>query len=210
MGEQDLRMTSRVIRSRGAVRAVLAFAVVALVLGSRIVAGQGGAQTRDVFPALTVPAARLPEGCRLTPPDEKPPSDPASSFFRTLRFPANPWVGRDHQRVALIRRSIDGPAVLPDGPPLSPAESAALSATWSDHVVDAYHASYSMGDAVTVVLGVRFDDETRATPEAPGGKRSLVRAASTRVVIGSTVAVVHSPGRNPCYDAVAAYVRALK
>jgi hypothetical protein len=193
-------------------RALFAFAVlpgvVAFVTGTTvIVSAQSAVQSRDVFPALTVPAARLPEGCRLTPPDEKPP---VSSFLRTDPFPANPWVGRDHQRVALIRRSIDGPAVLPDGPPLSPAESAALSATWSDHVVDAYHASYSMGDAVTVVLGLRFDDGAFASPEAPVGKRGLVRAASTRVALGSTVAVVQSPGRNPCYDAVAAYVRALK
>ena len=173
----------------------------------------GGAQTRDMFPTLTVPAARLPEGCRLTVaggPAVRTLFDLQITLESGVGFPTNPSIGRDPKPVALIRQSIDGRPVYPDGPPLTAREMAVLEANWSNNVVDAYRASYSMGDAITVVMAIRFDDERLTRPEAPIGKRTRARGERTQTVLGSTVAVVHSPGRNPCYDAVAAYVRALK
>jgi hypothetical protein len=176
--------------------------VVAMCLGawSLVSAGQGGrvVQLGD----LTVAADRLPRDCRLKTGAEPGP-------LRLNGKTANPWIGRDRASMAAMRASIQESPRVPDGPPLGTAEARQFFLRWADGVEEAYEAVYvGLGAREVRVRALRF-----STPEA-GADLQLRRdprgRTSTRVVLGSIVAVVQGDGEShQCFEAIRDHVQSL-
>lgn len=154
---------------------------------------------------LTVPGGRLPAGCALSSADSR-----ARGGWAGLGIPTNPWTGKDRRIIASIRARMDGPALVPDGPPLSARE---LSRYYMEHasgVEEGYAAVYLQaepGKDLIVVYGLRFPS-TEAAGDRPITMRTPDTPRATRVAIGQVVAVVHGDG-GPCHQAVAAYLGSL-
>jgi hypothetical protein len=113
--------------------------------------------------------------------------------------------------IASIRERVDGPVIVPDGPPLSARQSARYRSHLAEGVEAAYAAVYGQGGSPTsdphepiVVYGLRFADARSAVDNRndAGTNRRITRVAS-----GSLVAAVHGAG--PCSDAVRAHVTSL-
>jgi hypothetical protein len=141
------------------------------------------AQSVQSLAALTVPAERLPSGCRLQPVDPK-----ATGAARFVMYPGvreNPWIGTRRPTLANLRRMIDGPT----GPTYG-LSGPALHERLADDVVEGYRARYIAADEAQVdVYAVRFNDP------------ALIRAAvmnrlitdppeRPRVVVGATAALI--------------------
>ncbi|PYR46655.1 MAG: hypothetical protein DMF95_18100 [Acidobacteria bacterium] len=98
----------------------------ALVLAMSVALAAGASQTapprvlsmRD----LTLPAERLPVGCALSPAPSVHLDGSRVRYGLWSGFPANPWIGTDRRLMASIRELVDGPATIPDGPPLDAKE----------------------------------------------------------------------------------------
>ena len=162
---------------------VLAGALAAL--GSSL-HGQGAA-----FQRLTVPADRLAAGCALTPPTAAADSKGSPpNLAAGLSLPTNPWSGTDRSLAATIRAHILGVPPLPGGPPLEDLE-------------EAYAAIYAIAGQSVVVEAVRFN---RTPPTVPlrGGDATQ---RSVRIERERTVVVVSGGDENPCFAAVARYLR---
>lgn len=184
-------------------------------LGPAVLASLGGltlveasiTQGRDPLDALTVPAAQLPDPCRLRV------SDPPAAAGGRLRvappihaaITANPWSGSDPAAVGAIRGRIDPPARWPDGPPPNAQERAALQRNMADGVEAGYLAVYEAGESSYVeVHAIRFATDasfTNATMRRPKG-------AVTRLTWDRTIVHVNGTG-GPCQMAVADHVRAV-
>lgn len=163
--------------------------------------------------ALTVPAARLPDGCRPPqPPEGRRIVDPVRRTL-TVSMGGNsglPGVTTDRAAVAAIRARIDPAPRLPDAPP-DRAESVRISQRWVEHVIDGYRASYVMEDESHVdVFAIRFDDAARVLPSLTGGNFSRAPRVASRIVRGPIVAVVSATARTPCFEAVDGYIRSLR
>ncbi|MFN2444576.1 MAG: hypothetical protein ABR606_03165 [Vicinamibacterales bacterium] len=139
--------------------------------------------------------------------------DRSGQLFRLwtgLPITANPWIGTDAPMVATIRERIDGPALVPDSPPLTTRQRARHRLQLAEGVEEAYAAIYAHGEAEAdpiVVYGLR-----RADAQTPAEQSRAPRASENpriiRVAIGSIVAVVHGDG-GKCFQAVGAYLRSL-
>src|SRR5437867_1306584 len=98
----------------------------ALVLAMSVALAAGASQTapprvlsmRD----LTLPAERLPVGCALSSAPSVHLDGNRVRYGLWSGFPANPWIGTDRRLMASIRELVDGPATIPDGPPLDAKE----------------------------------------------------------------------------------------
>ena len=82
---------------------------------------QSGARPPVTLRELTVPEERLPSGCAATPSDARGLDGKRvqSGLWAGLPIDKNPWIGNDQQVVAAIRERMDGPSLVPDGPPLT-------------------------------------------------------------------------------------------
>jgi hypothetical protein len=156
---------------------------------------------------LTVPADRLPAGCTLSPaPSVRDGNRVTSGLW--AGFPANPWIGTDRQRLASIRELIDGPAALPDGPPLDTRQLAGYRLQLADGVEEGYGAVYRHADAVamTIVHAARF-----APGQQPSARRDFSHTRPSRnpgiITIGQIVALVSGDGA--CFQAVASHLKSL-
>ena len=158
---------------------------------------------------LTVPAERLPIACTLSPaPSVQLDGGRVRSGLRA-GFPTNPWIGTDRRLVASIRELVDGPAAVPDGPPLDAKQLSRYLGQLADGVEEAYGAVYMQSDAELITV--------RAVKFAPGEKPPTTRYASDRrvagtpalirVAIGPIVAIVTGDG--DCFQAVGAYLQSL-
>ena len=162
--------------------------------------------------ALTVPEARLPEGCGFGPkPTALREVDPVSGRVHISLGGDNGWpfVTTSPAQMAAIRHRIDPVSVrLPDAPP-DAAEAARLRARWVEHVIDAYRASYLTRDGERVeVAAIRFDDASRVS-RAAAWEVPQPSAAYRRIVRGAIVAVISARTRTPCFDAIDAHIRSL-
>jgi hypothetical protein len=156
-----------------------------------------GAQTPVRLSDLTVPQERLPAGCALAP-----------GRSIDLRITANPWIGTDRPVVASIRERVDGPVLVPDGPPLTPGESARFRLQLADGVEEAYAAVYEHTEPeLIVVYGLRFGS-TASSDEMLRHRRILENPRVARIAIGPILAVVHGEG-GPCARAIRAYLASL-
>lgn len=203
------------------------------VLGCVAVSGiaAGAAQPTPTLGLLTVPSGSLPSGCALKPADPEPSpvlvTELGNATGTTVvvdsrgrhvvrfpyPFPSNPWFGSDYRFRHMLRRHVDqaGPPRVPDAPPLSRREVAALQSSWADNVAEAYRATYLSGDGGLVeVSAVRFVDAKWAATDwprvAPGGSRST----SLRIVHGATAILISGPQGSACFDAVSRYVQSLR
>lgn len=169
--------------------------------------GVAAVQPAQDLAALTVPEERLPPGCRL----EEPPKPQTNQPGTVVISQPNPWIGREGQVVADIRRLVDGAPRDLDGPPLMPREAAAFALRWADNVVEAYKARYRQADASLIdVAAIRFDDERLATSAPPVGTRRASRGITSRVVLGPIVVRIAAGARSDCFQAIENYVRSLR
>ena len=172
-----------------------------IVLSMSLAVVANGAQTNRPGPPtlqeLTVPVERLPPGCILS-----------RSNLAGLRIPSNPWRGTDRPLVASIRERIDGPANMPDGPPLSASEATRYRLHFADGVEEAYAAIYeqSSGELI-VVYGFRLvSGEQRL--ENSERQSQADNPSVIRVAIGPMAAMVQGDG-GPCFNVVGAHLTSL-
>jgi hypothetical protein len=180
----------------------------ALMLGAGMVVVS--AQSAQSLSALTVPAASLPDGCRLGPPPPKPTPIVLADgkLIQRLnmpgRFPTNPWYGTDDWLMVEVQKAIEPPAPrvrMPDGPPLEPKEASKLIWSLKGHVVEAYQSEYETTPGEVIrVQAVRYTDPKWAAPD-PRQENRIVRG-TTVILIGGR------PGQ--CLTAVRQYIEALK
>jgi hypothetical protein len=135
---------------------------------------------------LTVPAAQLPEECRLVDaPSRTADGEVRGGLWAGLRISSNPWMGSDPAVIAAIRERMEPPADVPDGPPLSPVERARFRLRLADGVESAYAAVYGdTADRLTIVLGLKHTNDPH-------------------------VAVKVSPAAGACADAVGVHVKTV-
>lgn len=191
--------------------------------GARIVELHDGANQLDIpartpagaadlgLASLTVTESALPDGCRLRPYVPDVPPSPAASDGRVTvvaanpeSLPGNPWIGFNRQM--LIRLLWTGP--VPDGPPPTARELAAMQNESLLHVREGYRAVYNSAEGVTIeVRAVRFDD-TRQIPTALTVPRD--RASGDQFAIGTIFIQIATARETACSKAIDAYLRALK
>jgi hypothetical protein len=203
--------------------ALAACCSVAMLLAIESPAGafRESGQTRIDLGRLTVPADRLPDGCQLksmVPEPLEPLSARANrSAIRVMRPAAlsqppgidvNPWIGIDRSALAWLRRQVDGHQLrLPDAPPLSVREQAALNERFADGIDEGYAATYRQESAPDLgVHAVRYGAgvEPRTILSEPVRGRIIrldLAAVRMRVVLYGDA------GR--CSRAIEAYLRAL-
>ena len=151
---------------------------------------------------LSVPRERLPAGCSLEPP---PPPGVGGSWGG-LGTTSNPWMGTDRRIVASVRASVDGPRLLPDGPPPTTRLVRRSFSGLADGVEEAYAAFYEQ-------LGVKGIEEIGvyafrlSVGERPDVMRRSLQAG-TRIELGRTVAALRGPD-GPCFQAIQTHLRSL-
>jgi len=163
----------------------------ALVLAGALAAlgsslhGQGAA-----FQRLTVPVARLTAGCTLMPSAASADSSGSQpNLTAGLSLPTNPWSGTDRSIAPTIRAHILGVPPLPGG-------------TMPEDLEEAYAAIYASAGKSVVVQAVRFN---RPPPSVP--LRGDATQRSVRIERERTVVVISGGDEDPCFDAVARYLR---
>jgi hypothetical protein len=184
------------MRLRGAVRGIVGAA--GLLLAQAAAFGQAS----DVrLTDLTVPAARLPEGCvlpKVESPDER----------RVTSVPANatnPWTPTEDRGKAQLYRVIQGASRVPDGPPMTAGDLRRFEGKVIDDIEEAYMAVYAgPGEANIRVFALKYKSPQREFERTHRPYR--VGASYTA---GRVVAVIEAGARGPCFDAVDAHLRAI-
>ena len=178
-------------------------ALVVLAFGLAICAARA---QDDELSRLTVPADRLPKGCRLAPPLRTDASGKPQTDYPP-RGP-NPWVGNRPPSMASIRYAVEGRGD-------SELQGPELYKQLEQNLVAAYEARYLAADGGTVrVSAVRYDDPKLAM-------RPLLKTLDgqvARIVFGSSAvriswsfgSTMKSTAAEACYRAVSDHVAALK
>jgi hypothetical protein len=159
---------------------------------------------------LTVPSERLPVGCRLSPAPTAHLDGGRVRAGLWAEFPTNPWLGADRRLLASIRQQVDGPAAVPDGPPLDPKALSRYLGQLADDVEEGYGAVYiqSARDLITV-RALRFAPAEKVTADSSSSGARVVRnPAVIRVTIGPIVAIVSGDG-GACFQVVGEYLKSL-
>jgi hypothetical protein len=196
--------------------AALAALVLTAVVAANVVP-RADVQTPELrgLERLTVPEARLPAGCRLTPLPTRAAAagrgsgGAATSIVSGSMFSANPWIGDDRRTMALIRRVVDPPPPEPDGPPLNRRQSARYFLASADGVAAAYRAEYLAENETTIdVYAVRFESEALAAATSRRAPPDNVQ----RIVRGQDVVMVAARGRGPdsCFEAIRDHAASLR
>jgi hypothetical protein len=173
----------------------------------------------DRLETLTVPQDRLPTGCRLKPVAPPPVLSNSSQGSRVVvtgssgpSFPTNPYIGRERQAMAAIRRMVDGTPVQPDGPAFDRRQAAEYQLRWAEGVAEAYRATYLWSDGSEVdVSAVRFEDEKLAGATPPQGVLFSVAGTTSRIVMGPNVVMVSArSGTNSCFETIRDHIQSLR
>jgi hypothetical protein len=180
--------------------------VIALVLSITTLACGVRGVTRTVLRRpytvkdLTVPKKRLPAGCGLVPARSihLGGNQVQYGLWAGLPIPTNPWSGTDRIAIASIRERMDGPALVPDGPPPTAREISRYRSQLANGVDEGYAAIYTPS---VVLYALRFVATER--PFYPSHT-----ASNHRFEIGPLDVVVSSDG-GPCSQAVEAYLKSL-
>ena len=140
--------------------------------------------------ALTLPVARLPEGCALA---------------KYTAHRSNPWLGTDEPTIGRLRQQFSAPVPLPDAPPVSRRDEARYYVRAAEGIVEGYSASYALEEhAVTQVVALRF----ASTADADLWPGRSQRLRFDRFAMGPLVAVVYGAS-GPCRQAIVAHLGAL-
>jgi hypothetical protein len=161
-----------------------------------------------MLPDLTVPLERLPAGCALSPaPLAHLDGQPwRMGLWASLPIPANPWVGIDKPLIASIRERMEGPMLMPGGPPPSAREFTRERLHFADGVDEAYAAIYLDSESnLTVVYASRFSADNAADIRSSAPASNNPRLI--RVALGLMGVVVSGDG-GACFRA-GAYVMSL-
>jgi hypothetical protein len=183
---------------------------VALVLSVTIVSGSQPTPRRVLsMQELTVPSERLPAGCALAP-SASIDADGHHVRGGWSEFPTNPWIGTDPRLIASIRQLLDGPAAVPDGPPLDAKALSRYLAQLADGVEEAYGVTYMQSDAgLITVRALRFSPgDPSAGRSTDGDTRGSRNPAMIRVALGTIVAIV-TGASGACFQDVATYLKSL-
>src|SRR5229473_812071 len=135
--------------------------VIALVLSITTLACGVRGVTRTVLRRpytmkdLTVPKKRLPAGCGLVPAPSVSLGGNRVQYglWAGLPVPTNPWSGTDRPTIVEIRERMDGPSLVPDGPPPTAREISRYRSQLANGVEEGYAAIYTQS---VVVYAVRF------------------------------------------------------
>jgi hypothetical protein len=166
-----------------------------------------GAPRQDLkgLDELTLPTSRLPAGCHLSAAPSRPATGDRvqGGLWAGLPITSNPWTGGERPIVAAIRERLDGPTMLPDGPPLERRELEKFRAHLADGVEVAYAAIYSSDNpGLVVVYAVRFASERSTAAAVRATARTGLRFVSGRTLVGVS-------GDSSCFPAVATYLKEL-
>jgi hypothetical protein len=184
----------------------------------------GSAQSGLALALLTVPEAKLPDGCKLMP--YVPPATQVvqagatttirPTFGNSHPFPGNPWSGTDPKLEATVRGSIDNTharVVLTDVPISGSGRPAVSPPKPPDNILEAYRAAYvwAVDGHQVQVSAVTFNDvKLAAAPESLSALLNPPRQFSRRLVRGATAIRVSASSENACFKSVVAYVESLK
>ena len=157
---------------------------------------------------LTLPVEHLPVGCALSPAPSVHLDGNRVRSGLWAGFPTNPWIGTDRQFMASIRELIDGPASVPDGPPLDAKELSRYLGLLADGVEEAYGAVYMQSAELITVRALKFAPTEKPSARAHSSDTRVSRnPGMIRVGIGQIVAIVTGDGE--CFQTVGAYLRSL-
>ena len=191
---------------RGGVPVVLAFVLAAASLGAST------PQRDSALSSLTVPERQLPDGCRVQP--FTAPTTPVAVTLgnrgSSFPFPANPWAGSERPLLVELRKSIAGSLLrLPDAPPMTPSEIAAMENTWVADIVEGYRASYADADGTSVVVSaIKFRNRQMAESARPAASPGA--QFRSVYVTGPAVVDVRGGSGSSCFSAVDRYVQTFK
>jgi hypothetical protein len=159
---------------------------------------------------LTVPAERLPAGCVLSPAPWRAVDGGRVRMNLWAEFPTNPWIGTERTLIVSIREMVDGPPVLPDGPPLGPKQLSRYLSQLADGVEEAYGAVYLQSEADVIrVRALRFAPTEKPAGSARLNDTSVSRnPAMLRIAIGPIVASVTGI-RGECFRVVGEHLKSL-
>jgi hypothetical protein len=170
--------------------------LVAGALTADLTIGQGRQMTD-----LTVPAQRLPPGCRLSTPPDPIPGDGRVEGVSWSGFPTNPWMGTERRLVGSIRQRIEAPLPILDAAGPSRAAQSRTLLVLAEGLAEGYAAFYAQPDSAQVaVYAVRWSGRDRAS----FGQSDR----SSRIVIGPIVARVWGDGGR-CARQIEAYLRGM-
>ena len=162
---------------------------------------------------LTVPPNRLPTGCALVPSPTVRLTENRfqGGLWADLPISSNPWSGMDRQVVASIRERLDGPFLVPDGPPPSGRDLARYRSKLAEGVDEAYAAIYKEtgSTSLIVVLALRFSSTAElVTVGHPSYTLGSTANNPNRMTIGpTTIAVTANAGI--CSRTIEAYLKSL-
>jgi hypothetical protein len=164
-------------------RALLASGIALTLLAS--IAAQDARQT-PAMSSLTVPTARLPEGCSL-----------AQSAGQ--RAAPNPWMGNEPARLTEARKAVEPWSVrVPDALPMSQAAERTFTQQAVAGLVEGYKAVYLEFGNTIIVQAIRFE----RAPEP------LLPPRDVPLELGLIRAKVSGP-MGPCRKAIEAYLGLL-
>ena len=173
-----------------------------LLAGALLIPRVGLAQNTVALPldGLTVPAARLPQGCSLPASSSADAADGKRrmGLWAGLPIASNPWRGTDSFISAAIRERMVSNALVPDGPPPSRPEMAAAKLQLADDLEEAYAAVYA--DEQFRLIAV-YATTRKVTAPPPVADKTRPRGGM-RLTIGRTEIAVLGDG--PCLDAIQA------
>jgi len=146
---------------------------------------------------LTVPQARLAQGCVLAP----------KANGVGLRITDNPWTGTDPMIVGAIRERL-GSSRAPDAPIFTAAEAAEFRRRWAVGIAEGYVAVYIQeGGNLVVVYGLRFNSPDSSEQRVLEASMSMADAMN-RITVGPLVATVR--GRtSTCERSIHQYLTSL-
>ncbi len=185
----------------------------AIVLAMSIAIASGVAQRVLPRPVtmldLTVPNEHLPSGCALAPADSVrlEGNRVRGGLWAGLPIPTNPWTGTDRPIIASIRERMDGPPLVPDGPPLTARELSRYRLQLADGVEEAYAAIHMQPEPNLIVVYASRSASTK-TFDILSDTRAFKDPRVMRLQIGPIVAVVSGDG-GQCFQAVGAYLKFL-
>jgi hypothetical protein len=159
---------------------------------------------------LTVPNDRLPAGCRLVPSPTVflGGNRIQGGLWANLPISTNPWVGTDRQTIASIRERVEGPVVVPDGPPPPAPELSRYRLSLADGVNEAYAAIYTQAGSTLPVIVYGFRFSSGRQPFSFSDTIGSDVSNAVRMQIGPITTVI-DVNDDACSHAVEGYLKSL-
>ena len=172
----------------------------AVLFNGAATAGQHAPARAVTISELTVPQARLSEGCGLSPAASVVDGNRVQGgLWANLPIPTNPWTGTDRRTIASLRQTMGGVPIA--DAPLTAQDASRYTLRLAEGVEEGYAAVYAQSATDQIVVRAFRYDSARPALDAP-------MPAAIRVDVGPLVAFI-SGNAGPCFRAVEAYLRSL-